>query len=516
MTRPGAGFRVVFVLDLWERFSFYGLAAILVLYLVSPVSQGGVGMPAVDATAVFGAAMSLAFVSGLPGGWLTDRVLGPRRAALAGGGAIAAGHFVLALPATSALYLGLACIAVGTGLVKPATAALVDLTTRGRATTEAAFSVFYISIQVSALLAPLVVGVLAERVSWHAGFAAAGAGMTAGLLWFVIGMRRAGGHSYPPANPLPAPARRRLLRAAVPAAVVAGGGAFLVTPGAVLVPLGLVTLLAGPAFVGYLLRAAGLTPGQRRRTVGLAWLLAASSGFWMIFAQDASVLGLFARDSIDRTVAGWQLPAAWFQSLHPLFVLLLAPIAAWSWTRAAHRAPAVPVTAATPMVTTGSTPVLTVAVGSGGAGPAVARPPAVAPAGDRRRVRSGPFAAALCAGGASFVLMAVAAWSAVDGPVSPLWLTGAYLLQAGGELVIGPAGLALAARLAPPGRTGQYLGLYGLFAAFGVVLGNQLYRLTGVLTLPTYLLLCGGLVVALSAALALAAPTLDRLLGGRS
>jgi POT family proton-dependent oligopeptide transporter len=468
-------FGVVFVLDLWERFSFFGMAAVLVLYLVAPPHSGGLGMPATDAAAVFGAYMSLAFLTGLPGGWLADRILGPRRAAVIGGALIAVGHLVLAGSVAAMTYVGLLCVACGTGLVKPATAALVALTGRGLSTTETAFSVFYVSIQASALVAPLVVGALAEGVSWHAGFAAAGVGMVIGLIIFVAGMRGAGDFARRPANPLPAgPLSARIHRrlrwlalgvvgvlVSVGVLIATAGG---VTPKTVLIPLGLLTVATPAAYVVYLRRRVGLSPRDRRRTTGLVVLLAASSGFWMIFAQDASVLGVFARDSTDRTIGGLHVPASWFQSLHPLFVLVLAPLFAWLWERREG-------------------------------------PP-----------RSLTFVVALLAGGGSFVVMSGAARAAVHGPVSPLWLVATYAMQGAGEMVIGPIGLALAARLAPPGRTGQYLGLYGLFAALGVVVGNRLYGLTAVLPLPSYFLLCGGSVVLIAAALSATSSTVDQLI----
>ncbi|MGR6316980.1 peptide MFS transporter [Micromonospora soli] len=461
--RRDRSFAVVFALDLWERFSFFGLATILVLYLVAPVGEGGAGLPAVDAAAVFGAYMSLGFLAGLPGGWLTDRLLGPRRAAIAGGALVAAGHLTLAVPATAATYVGLLCVAGGTGLVKPATAALAALTRGGRANTQATFSLFYLAIQVSALLAPLVVGTVAERVGWHAGFAVAGAGMVTGLVWFVVGTR--GGGTERTAHRMSPAVRRGCVRWAVVLVVVVVTVALLaanrlVTAQQVLIPPGLSTLAAPAAFVAHLLRGERITGPDRRRTIGLVILLAASSCFWMIFAQDTSVLGVFARNDVDREVGGWLVPAAWFQSLHPLFVLLLAPLSAWWWGRRS------------------------------------------------RSPRTLGFAVALALAGGSFVLVAAAG----RGPVSPWWLVGAYLLQAGGEIVVGPVGLALAARLAPPGRRGQFLGLYGLFAAFGVVSGNQLYRLTGVLPLPLYFLLCGLAVVVVAVLLAAVSPRVDRLL----
>lgn len=448
------GFGTLFVVDLWERFSFYGMAAILVLYLAAPVSGGGQGMSAQTATALFACYISLAFMAGLPGGWLADRVLGARRSVLLGGGLIVAGHVALSLPFDPSVYLGLFLVAAGTGLVKPAMAAMVGGTggadDRDR---EAVFSLFYMSIQVSAVIAPVVTGFLAEEVAWHLGFAAAAAGMALGLVQFALGMRRFGDLGRHPAHPLPPAEIRRVLRktaaVAVPAAVllVAGVAGEVVPLQAVLAVFGLGTLVV-PFWFLHTLRRRGAFEMPRARLRSFTLLMLAASTFWMIFAQSGSVLGLFAEHDTDRAIGGYEVPASWFQSVHPLFVLLIAPVFAWLWVRAGDR--------------------LTVPV---------------------------KFAAGLAAGGLSFVLMALAAARAESGPVTPMWLLVVYLLFSCAEVAIAPVGLAFAASVAPPGYGSRFLALNGLFGAVGVVVGGQLYRLTTGIPLPAYFLLAGGIAL---------------------
>ncbi|MEU9304007.1 oligopeptide:H+ symporter [Streptomyces sp. NPDC048269] len=451
---PGPRARRAFVtllgVDLWERFSFFGMAAILVLYLTAAPADGGLGMASQTATAVFAAYMSLNFMAGLPGGWLADRVLGARRAVLLGGALIATGHAVLSITTASALYAGLALIVAGTGLAKPSLAAMVAAVS-GAEKREAAFSRFYMCIQVSALLAPVVTGLLAEKVAWHLGFAAAAFGMAAGLAQFGIGLRAFEDVGRSPVRPVSREEARTALRRAAVGLAVAAAAVTAVAAGAlpltaVLALLGLSTLSLPFLYLRTLRRR---TPVDGKRLSAFTGVMGASAAFWMIFAQSGSVLALFAERHTDRGVLGFDVPASWFQSVHPLFVLLLAPF-----------------------VTRLRGPVTT------------------------------KFAAALGAAGLSFVVMAAAALLAQDGTVSAAWLIGVYLLYSFGEIVLAPAGLALAAAVAPPGFTSRFLALNGMFAAVGVVLGGQLFRLTAVLPLSVYFLLMGSAVLAVGAAVA--------------
>ncbi|MDA3647652.1 oligopeptide:H+ symporter [Saccharopolyspora indica] len=438
-------FTTIFVVDMWERFSFYGMLAILYLYLVASPADGGFGMDPTTAAAVFGIYMSMVFVTALPGGWIADRVWGPRRSLLFGGVLIALGHISLATPVQGSLFLGLVLIAIGTGLVKPSIAAIVSSAHPGQnEKREAAFSVFYMSTQISALLAPIVTGYLGENVNWHLGFGVAAAGMIVALVHYGLGYKQ-----FEAIAAAPRPASRAELRVvarrtgivigAVAAvfAVDVLSGAF--TPRHVLMAIGLTTIVVPVLYFRYLKRQPSLTTGDRRRVSAFLWLLLASALFWMLYAQSGSVLSGFAKDSTDRQVAAFEVPASWFQSAHPLYILLLAPVFAWLWVRMGRR------------------------VG--------------VPA---------KFSGALLFGGAAFVLIAVAAVQAADGLVSPLWLLAAYLLQVCGELALAPVGLSMAAQVAPRGFTNQMLGLFWLFAALGVGVGGQLAGLLAVLPQPLY------------------------------
>lgn len=456
-------YRTLFVVDIWERFSFYGMLAILYLYLVAPASRGGLGMSAGDAAALTGLYLALVFLASLPGGWLADRVLGASRATMSGGVLILCGHLCLAIPMAGTLYPGLALIAAGTGLVKPGMAAMVSQLYRNRPEQqEAAFSLFYTGIQVSALIAPLVTGLVGERVNWHLGFGLAAVGMLIGLVQFAAGRGSFGEIGRDPVSPLSPQARAVMLRrvAGVGTAVAALAGIAAATgtlrPPLVLRAVGLLVLLTPVLYLRGLRRDPALDAAARRRVGALTWMLLAAGGFWMLFAQGPALLSHFAQDSVDRQVAGFEVPAGWFQSVQPLFLLLLAPLAALVWVRLGRR---------------------------------VAAPP--------------KFAAGLLCGGVAFVVLAATVW--FPPPVSPFWLITAYLLLVIGELAVAPIGLSLAGHVAPPGYAGRFLGLFWVFAAVGAAAGGQLARLYEVVGQGVYFGLLGLFGLAVAAALAVAA-----------
>ncbi|GII80962.1 peptide transporter [Sphaerisporangium rufum] len=454
-------FATLFLTDMWERFSFYGMQAILVLYAVTPESRGGLGLPAPTAAALFGAYMATVFLLAQPGGWLGDRVLGERRAVMYGGCLITAGHVCMALPPAGAAYAGLALIALGTGLLKPSLSALLSRFYTEPARREAAFSVFYMSIQVSAVLAPLVTGFLGEYVSWHAGFAAAAVGMAFGVVQFAAGTRHFEGHGDRPARPASGAELSRVARRAGAAAAVAAvllaadvvAGTFSIEH--VLMALGLVSLVAPPLFLRALRRHPALGPADRRRLGAATWLLLCSALFWMVVSQAGSLLNLFAHERIDRTFLGFTVPAGWLQSTTPLIILVVAPAFAWLWLRL----------------------------------------------GDRFGVRR-KFVLGLLMAGASFMVM-FGAGTAADGErASILWLLAVYFLQACGEIALGPVGISAVADAAPPAFRVRMMGLYWLFVAFGASLGSIVVRLSAALPQPVYYLLVGGALLAAAGALA--------------
>ncbi|MGH4026009.1 MAG: peptide MFS transporter [Pseudonocardiaceae bacterium] len=449
-------YRTLFLTDMWERFGFYGMQAILVLYAAAPLSRGGLGLPTVDAAALFGAWIGLAFMFSMPGGWIGDRMLGPRRALLAGGVIIALGHFSLAVPAgafTGAFTgLGLILLALGTGLYKPNHQAMINMMFGGNSgRRESGISLMYVGIQVSALLAPLITGYLGERVDWHLGFAVAGVAMLIGVVQLAAASRQFGSVGSQAAWPLEAEERRTVARRTgavlitVFTLVVAGLVTGTLTPSSGIVMVGLLGLIVPVLAFLMVHRHEQLRAADRQRLRAFLWVFLGSALFWMTIAQDGSVLTLFARDSTDLDVAGFTLPVSWLLSATPLFILFLAPCFAWGLPRIRLHA-AVPT----------------------------------------------KFALGLLLAGTSFVLMSVAAAMAADGTkVSPWWLFTVYLMHASGELIIAAVSISAAADVLPPLFLGQTLGLLWLFAALGGGLGSQVVRLTQVLPLSTYFLVCG-------------------------
>ncbi len=456
-------FVTLFMADLWERFGFYGLQAILVLYAVASPAKHGLGLPATDAAALFGAWMGLTFMLSLPGGWLADRWLGARPAMLAGGVVITLGYLCLSLPAAWFTPVGLLLVSLGTGLYKPNYQAMVNLMFRSSGRREAGISLVYIGIQVSALIAPLVTGFLGERVNWHLGFAAAGVTMLICVVQLALSSRHFGDVGAAPGRPLE-PARRRVIgiriaAVAIPVAVLGlvGLGTGAVPPRLAIVVVGLTSLLV--PVIGYvvLYRNPGLEPADRRRLRAFLWVLVGATLFWMIIAQDGSVLTLFARDDTDRDVAGFSVPASWLQSATPLFILLLAPVFAWLLPR----------------------------MGRGGTGVPV------------------KFSIGLLLAGGSFLLMAAAARLAADGTkVSPGWLMVAFFMHACGEIIVAAVGIAATADVLPRRYLSQTLGIWWLFAALGGGLGSQVVRLSEAFSLSGYFLGVGVVVTAFGLALA--------------
>ncbi|MER6950325.1 peptide MFS transporter [Nonomuraea sp. NPDC000554] len=423
-------FSTLFMTDLWERFSFFGMMAILFLYATSP---GGLAMPPGSAGALVGLYISLTFVASVPGGWLGDRVFGPQRAVLTGAVLIACGHLTLVIPVEPTFYLGIALIAAGTGLLKPNLSALIGaFCPPGQAAErEAAFSVFFVSIQLGALLAPLVTGFVGESVDWHLGFGTAAVGMGVGIAVFARGRKHLGEIGRTPSHPAdPATLRRLRLWGSVVSAVVAAGLIAAALNGVLRVELlvavvGLLVLVAPLPYSRVISK--GASAEERVRLRAYAWVFFTTIVLFLLVSQSNSVLNHFAAVSTDRQVGSFLIPASWFNSLHPLFVLLVAPVLARVWSGPAGRL-AVPV----------------------------------------------KLAAGLVIAAVSFLLMVFAVQSPA---ASPLWLVAVYLTLSTGELIIGTVGLGVTAQVAPPGATSQLMGLWWLAGAVGAVIGGQLARL---------------------------------------
>ena len=444
------GLSVLFFAEMWERFSYYGMRALLVLYMITPLAGGGLGFTPAEAALVYGNYTMAVYLLAIPGGAAADQWLGNRMAVLGGGALIAAGHFTLALADQAGLVAGLALIAIGTGFFKPAVSALVgNLYGAGDTRRDAGFSLFYMGINVGGFFAPLVTGFLAQSpvmkawlaargfdplMSWHWGFAAAGVGMVIGLaILLVLG------------RDLPeTPATATTTGAGEGPAQASGeGGLALSVPvvlAGTLVLMGLILLSDRPGFEALrwayvLLPAAaavwlGFSPdGERRRFGAMAVLLIGSILFWAIFEQAGVTIAMFADRLTRAEIAGWSFPSAWFQSLNPLFVILLAPLFAALWMKLGARQPSSPV----------------------------------------------KFAFALLLLALSFLLMVPAALLTAEGRISPFWLVALFFLQTSGELLLSPVGLSTMTKLAPARAVGFVLGIWFL----GFALGSKLAGVLG-------------------------------------
>ena len=298
-----SGLSTLFFTEMWERFSYYGMRAFLILYMTAPVAAGGLGFADSNAASIYGTYTGSVWGSAILGGIVADRWLGQYRSVLIGGIIIALGHFTLAFKALTFFYSGLALIVIGTGLLKPNVSTLVgSLYHEGDARRDAGFSIFYMGINLGALFGPLIAGYLAQRVDWHIGFACAGVGMTLGLVQYVMGRQRL--QTPPPARPA--------ADIAVPPDANRESG------------------------------SAGFTPTEWKRMGAIVIFFLVAILFWGAYEQAGSTLNLFA-DRYTRTEAfGFSFPSSWFQSVQPIFVITLAPLFAWIWIRMGRYEPSVP------------------------------------------------------------------------------------------------------------------------------------------------------------------------------
>ena len=452
LNRPGtgrhpAGLATLFFTEMWERFSYYGMRALLVLFLVDAV-RGGMGLTDQAATAIYGLYTSAVYLMSLPGGWLSDRLLGPQRTVWYGGILIALGHFTLAISRTEAFYLGLVLVVIGSGMLKPNMSALVaELYPEGGARRDAGFTLFYVGVNLGAALGPLVCSTLGEKANWHYGFAAAGVGMVLGLVQFRLTRHRLGGAGAECADHRPLGLAQRLALAAavtVAALVVALSLAGVIRLDPVAMAHGMTSFIVavGAVFFLGLFIFGTLEPAEKRRVGMILILFLASALFWAGFEQTGSSFNLFADRYTNRAVAwlnfllpaggqNFVVPAGWYQSLGAIFIILFAPLFAALWVGLARRN------------LDPSTPV--------------------------------KFGLGLLFLAGGFLVMAGAARVVAGGAQAhPVWLVATYLLHTFGELCLSPVGLSSVTKLAPRRFVGQLMGAWFLASSLGNLIAGLL------------------------------------------
>ncbi len=432
------GLYTLFFTEMWERFSFYGMRALLVLFMVDAV-RGGMGMDDKTATAIYGLYTASVYLMSLPGGWLADRLWGAQRAVWIGGIIIALGHFTLALPWTQTFYLGLIFVVIGSGTLKPNMSGLVgDLYPEGGARRDAGFTIFYMGVNLGAALGPMVCGWLAKEKGWHWGFAAAGVGMVLGLIQFRLSRHLLSGAGVRRGNEKPLHVSERFIlfggtTLGILVTALLLTGALALNPLFIARGMAYVILAIAFAFFAYAFLFCQLEKVEKERVAMILVLFLTSAIFWSGFEQAGSSFNLFAERFTTREFnwLHYEIPAAWFQSLGAVFVISFAPWFAFLWVWLARRNldPSIPV----------------------------------------------KFGLGLLFLAAGFVVLAGAAKVVASGEKAwPTWLVTTYLLHTFGELCLSPVGLSSVTKLSPRKLVGQMMGIWFLATSLGNLLAGLL------------------------------------------
>ncbi|RIV22666.1 MFS transporter [Fibrisoma montanum] len=436
-----AGLFVLFFTEMWERFSYYGMRAILLLFLIDNV-RGGMGLSELEGAAIYGLYTSSVYLLSLPGGWVADNLLGQRKSIFYGGLIIMLGHIILAIPSGPGIfYAGLCTVALGTGLLKPNISSIVgELYPEGGARKDAAFSIFYMGINTGSLLGISVVGYLGQKVGWHYGFGAAAIAMALGIVTFrTFGQRYLGDLGNYVARPAAdagssSGGNRSLLvfiagLVVVLAALQLTGVLDLTTAPGLAQAMGTIISLTALGYFVYILVAGGLDATEKKRVVVLFAFFLAAAAFWAGNEQQGSSLQIFADRYTQLNILGWQMPSSWFQNLNPAFILIFSPVLAGLWIFLANRNIDFSVPA--------------------------------------------KFATSLLLLGLAYVVMIFASEIAITGVrTSPLYLTFTYLFFTLGELFLSPVGLSAFSKLSPKRYTSQLMGLWFVGSALGNLIAS--------------------------------------------
>ncbi len=457
------GLSTLFFTEMWERFAFYGMRAILILFMTATVADGGLGWEKSKAGPILGMYAALVYLMSLPGGWIADKLLGTRKSVLIGGILIMCGQICLAVPGAPLFFPGLAFIILGTGMLKPNVSVIVgELYGETDVRRDAGFSIFYMGINLGAFISPLVVGWLAQsdafkgvlqgwgirpETSWNWGFGVGAIGMFCGLIQFVLGWKHlgdAGTHpSVRPDSPEGAKVRRQFWMGLVGLVIVAGLIAGLMLSG-MLSPDSFANAFKWVFAVIVVLFFTGLftlgewTREERKRLIVIVVLFVGAAIFWSAFEQAASTLNLFAQQNTANTIFGWAYPASWFQAVNAVMIIVFAPVFAWLWLRLGNHNPSSPA----------------------------------------------KFAVGLLFVGLGFAVMIGAAQATAGGQlVSPMWLVLTYLFHTIGELCLSPVGLSSMTRLAPDRVKGMMMGVWFLATSVGNLIAGTVAGLYDSFTL---------------------------------
>lgn len=467
----------LFFTEFWERFSYYGMRAILVYYIYYEVSKGGLGLPESTALSIMSIYGSLVYMSGIIGGWIADRITGTSNAVFYGGILIMLGHIALAIPGSFAFFLvSMILIILGTGLLKPNVSSVVgDIYSENDTRRDAGFSIFYMGINLGAFISPLIVGKVMDT-SFHLGFGIAAIGMAVGLIIFLATRKKnlglAGKYI---ANPLSQDEKKKAYT------YIAIGIVVIIALCAILIPAGILTFDSFVALVGVLgiiiptayfvtmYRSKKTTAVEKSRLLAYIPLFIASVMFWSIQEQGATILANYADTRTDLEFMGFTISPAWFQSLNPLFIIVLAPVFAGLWIRLGDRNPSIPK----------------------------------------------KFSFGLLFAGLSFLVILIPGYFAgTNSLVSPIWLVLSYFIVVLGELCLSPVGLSATTKLAPAAFSAQTMSLWFLSSAAAQAINAQIVKFYTAENEIAYFGIIGLMAIVLSILLMVISPWIQRHMQG--
>ncbi len=452
------GLATLFSLEVWERFSFLGMQAILVLYFTATVADDGLAMDPGNAASIAAGYGTMVYLVSVGGGWVADRVLGSYRAVLLGGILIAAGHYTMAVPVEISTWIGLVLISLGTGLLKPNVSTLVGkLYATADERRDAGFALYYMGINLGAFFGPLVTGWLGAEVGWHWGFSAAAIGMTAGLIQYVVGRRGIPGYGRAAEAPLPPDAVRRTRRmlvgvtALVVVVLVVLGLLGRLSVAGVVDALTVVAMVAPIVYFTVMFRSPRVTGEERGRLRPFLVLWTASVAFNFVLFQAYSVLILLAQDHVDRTIFGWEVPSSWFSSYLGAAEVLVAPMVAALWTWLGPRQPHA-----------------------------------------SKKVAIG----ALLGGLSYWILVPAVSGQSGDWRIAIWWMLVSLLLLGLGDVLLQTTGLSATTKLAPAAFSSQSMAVWFLSIALANGIQAQTVRFYGVVPDGVYFAVNGAVAVA--------------------
>jgi proton-dependent oligopeptide transporter, POT family len=465
------GLANLFGVEMWERFSFYGMQGILTIYLYYSATDGGLGLSKGTATSIVGAYGGLVYLSTIVGAWVADRLVGSERVLFYSAVVIMFGHISLALlPGFLGVGVGLCAVALGSGGLKANATALVGaLYDEHDERRDAGFSLFYLGINLGAFFGPLLTGLAQQRLGFHYGFALAAIGMAAGLIQYSIGRRNLPEHANVVPNPLPDRERVRYLGIAAAAVVVIIA---LVLTGVItaarLANITIaVTAVVAIAYFAVILSSRRIDTIERRRVLSFIPMFLASFVFFSLYQQQFTVVTIYSDERLDRNLFGWEMPVSWVNSINPVFVIVLAGVFAALWLKLGDRQPSTPV----------------------------------------------KFAFGTIMMGVAF--LAFLPWAGGSGNTTPvLALAFILLLFTIAELSLSPVGLSLSTKLAPRAFRTQMVALNFLSVGLGTATAGSLAKYYDPAHEGSYFATVGGIAVLFGILIAVASPYIRRLMSG--